>query len=122
MKQRLHIPGEFISSSVLFLLLSYVTVRIVKHYINFHLNANTNWKPDQITRNTPIDIITFIEEKCVVQKKKVSLLSISCKLYLFQLLLSFLLLFQLGQHLVFFYSKLRPSEKVSDWYIEGDIW
>ncbi|KAJ7199400.1 hypothetical protein GGX14DRAFT_373104, partial [Mycena pura] len=38
--------------------------RIIRHFITFHLRRNKDWDPKRVDEQTPLDITTFITQKC----------------------------------------------------------
>ncbi|KAG1722934.1 uncharacterized protein EDB91DRAFT_1255849 [Suillus paluster] len=79
-----------------------VSDRIIKAYIVFHKQYNTEWDPTAVTRQTPYDICAFITHKCGEKDKgyegKRFLTAISTR-----------------AALSYWYRHCRPNESVTEW-------
>jgi hypothetical protein len=49
--------------------MAYISDRIIKSYIMFHKQCNTEWDPTAVTHQTPYDVRAFIGQKCGEKEK-----------------------------------------------------
>ncbi|KAJ7877708.1 hypothetical protein B0H14DRAFT_2295908, partial [Mycena olivaceomarginata] len=80
-------------------------LRIVKHYIAFHMRKNPDWEAMKVKTTTPSDITAFIIHKCGEKAK-------GCEGKKYATAVS------TRAALTYWYRTVRPNESVSEWRVD----
>ncbi|KAK7025617.1 hypothetical protein R3P38DRAFT_3531239 [Favolaschia claudopus] len=84
-------------------------LRIIKHYITFHLRRNKNWDAKQVDDKTPHDITAFITQKCGPVEQGFEGRKYSTAV-------------STRAALTMWYRNLRPNESLTEWRLDGVTW